>query len=197
MAVQSGDVLRVVAKMDTPGGVVQNTFHVKYSGEVEVGNATFQAAVAGVLDDCYGAFVADLHENLDFVTITFWNVTQDLPLNDTDWPTLVDGGGVGNMLPAQVAALTLYGTAVARSQGRKFWSGFGGAALAADGRIDATTYNHIQNGADDLLGNIDAGDGTFAFGNYRYSDGRFAQWNTRATDLEWHTQRRRTYGQGL
>jgi len=197
MAVQPGDVLRVVAHFATPGGIVLNTYHVKYSGEVEVGNAGFQAAVADVLDDCYGSFVSDLHENFTFEKISFWNITQDAPLNDSDWPTLIDGGGTGNMLPAQLAVLVKFGTAVARSQGRKYLSGFNGSAGAADSRIDNTAVSHVNTGTAMLLGNIAAGDGTFAFGNYRYSDGRFAQWNTRETDYEFRTQRRRTYGVGL
>jgi len=196
MSVNNDDVLRVTAKMHMGVVDIQNVFHIQAQGTGTLGDAAAVSAIALRLDDAYANMVAQLSDNLQFDTIEVFNVTQDAPMDEVTWPTLVDGDVVSDQLPTQVAGLVRFTTNVARSQGRKFIGGVIEGDNDANGLPDTDVLTALAAFAADVLTPWLIGSGNFAFGNYNVDLTRFAEWVSPIINTIWSTLRRRRFGVG-
>jgi len=192
MTVDPGDIIRVTAKMDYIGvDDIQNVYHTEHDGGTSVDESDFMLALAAHLDTAYG-YVADiLEDNVLFTEIDAYNLTQDAPMLPIDWPTLVNGDIVGDTLPLQAAALVSFATRTKKSVGRKYISGVAETMQEAGGQLTTAALALLQDFGDELLVGFTVSTVGFQWGNYRASDGRFAQWETATPRLIMATQRRR------
>lgn len=196
MTVNSGDILRVTAKMKMSGKDVQNTFHIEAQDTNDLDDATVVAAVEARLEAAYDNLLTELSDNLAFDSIVIKNVTQDVPISDSGWPTLTTGNTATGDAPPAVAGMVKFPTGVARSQGRKFIGGLVNAVITTAGDPSSALQVSLANYVVDLLDTWLIGDGEFAFGNYDDVLLRFAEWASGLVVDTFKTQRRRYTGSG-
>lgn len=196
MTVEVGDILRVTAKMSVLTDDVQNVYHYEASGTGTATDAATMTAIALALDDAYEEIVAELTTGLRYDTIEFFNVTQDVPMGEDAWPNQVTGSAVGEILPLQCSAVCLFGTATARSQGRKFLPPMKEEASDSRGVVNAATITAILLLIIELLTGVTVGTLTFHPGNWNLLLTRFAEWISGTINPVMKTQRRRVAGVG-
>lgn len=196
MPIADGDILRVTAKMVIGEDDVQNVYHVQAAVTETPEDAPVLAVIGVRLDAAYGALVSSIASTVDFISIETWNLTQDELVGVTDWPTLTDGGNELDQIPQQCAALVLFNTATARSQGRKFLPPFGVNNVDPDGTIIAGTLANILSYANFMLATLVGVGWTGDFGNWNPVLVRFAEWTANQVRDIYATQRRRYIGSG-
>ena len=195
MTVATGDVLRITAKMSLAGGAIQNVYHVLNFALPEDDSVVFDA-LAAELDDAYSEYTAYDPDAHLYDTIQMWNVTQDAPIDEQEWPVLTAGGSASDVAPLQLCGLVLFSTATARSQGRKYYGPFTEAAQSSAGYILAGVVYDLGLIAAHFLTATVAGDAQFAWGNWNNDLGRFASWQSATVQPLFRTQRRRVPGVG-
>jgi hypothetical protein len=194
---QDGDIVRVTAKF-----VYQDldefmcVFHMKLTLTGGASDGDVHDAIAVQLDDGWANLVTSMNQGVDFTTIETWNVTQDRPMWADEWPTLTSATGAADMLPTQCAALSLFDTQVARSQGRKFLPGFTEGINEAGGDLTSTVIAAITSWAAEIMLGISITEGTGEFGNWNKTLSRFADWVYHHVSPILRTQRRRVRGVG-
>jgi hypothetical protein len=196
MTVNSGDVLRVTAKMEALGGVIQNVYYIQAQGTGDVSDEDTVEAIGNRLDAAYGELEAVLTSDLTFRTIEVFNITQDVPVDEFQWPTLDAGGSATDPLPTQIAALVRFTNAAARSQGRKYIGGLTKAATDEDGLPTTAVLTVLGAFAAALLDPWLVGVGEFAFGAWNKDKGRFAEFLSPILNTVWSALGRRRFGQG-
>jgi hypothetical protein len=124
MDIQSGDIVRVTAKMAIGGvGAVQNVFYLRKEGIGEVPASLWPDDIGPWLEDIYGEVNSLLTDNLSYDSWGLFNITQDAPGPDNSWPTLIVGGSATDMYATGVAGLGLLRTERPRVVGRKYFGG--------------------------------------------------------------------------
>jgi len=192
----AGDILRVTCKMHQGASEFQNVYHIKLTVATAPDDNTVFAAVGEFFDDAYSEITDWFPSGFYFDTIEVWNETQDEPGKEAAWPTLTVGTGTGDTLPFQNAALCLFNTTVARSQGRKFLPPMVNGAADNGGYLDSTAATDIAAFIASLLLNFDELTLAFVLGNYNKELARFAEWVSGAVTNLIRTQRRRVLGVG-
>lgn len=197
MAISDNDVLRVTAKMSWSSGTrdVQNVYHLLYSGTGD-DDADVVDDIATLLDGAYAEVIGYIPDDFAFETIEVWNLTQDQPVDEVDWPTLVEGTALTTALPAQLAPLVLFSTNAPRSQGRKYLPFFTEAEATGWGQISAVALAAVADFAADFLADVVFPNGDGKWGNWNKLLSRFAPWLSAAVDTLFRTQRRRVAGVG-
>ena len=196
MAVQSGDVLRVVCKMSWGTNDIQNTYHCQVNGTNFGTNAEVLSDVSDQLDVMYGHLAGDMPGEISFDSIEGYNVTRDEYLGEQAWPSQTVGGASGDPMPPQTSPLVLFNTAVPHSQGRKFLPAMSELYNDTDGTPTATLLFALGNYAASTLTGVNEVDWTAAFGNYRDLSGTFIPWLSSQIKDFFATQRRRYFGKG-
>ena len=196
MTVSPSDIVRITAKMSFNANDVQNVWHVKHLGVTNVDDEDFVTACAAWMEDVYTEVLTSQSTALLYETIEMFNVTDDAPIDEVDWPTLTAGTSAGQSEPPQVALLLKFSTATARSQGRKYFGVPTESDIDAAGALaNDTILDLVSAGAEALAGFTAAGQG-FACGNYREDPLRFAVWLSAIVGTYAATQRRRKLGVG-
>lgn len=191
------DVMRVIAKMSVDEGDIINVYHSLVTiGVVGVSDAEIVTGLSNAVDYCYDLIKAFYSEDLDFDTIEVWNVSQDRPMGEVEWPTLTNGTGTGDLAPLQVAPLILFGTDVARSQGRKYLPAPLESVLNTKGTLTSTFQAAMAAFGAALLPTVNVGEWEYGFGNYNYDLADFRKWTTAIVRDVARTQRRRVLGVG-
>jgi hypothetical protein len=195
------DIVRVTAKMSysTGAGQVQNVYHcILYLPTGPAADSVVHDAIAGALDTAYTYLNTQIRNSLLYDTIETWNVTQDRPMVEADWPVLAAGEASADDPGApQVAPLVKFTTPAARSQGRKFLPPVIETAINNFGTVTSTLQGFMASYALELLGYIPITDfGTLQFGNYSKTYSRFAPWVNAIVSVIARTQRRRVRGVG-
>jgi len=192
-----GDIVRVTAKFLFHGTEdYSNVYHAQCALTGAASDASVHAAIAAKLDSQYDYVVPFQSLAFDYTTIETWNVTQDRPMVEAAWPSLTAGEATGDALPAQCAALTLFGTNTARSQGRKFLAGFMESMSDSGGEILGTLLTALAQYASGLIVPMTITEGEMQFGNWSVDLARFADWASSKIGTVWRTQRRRVLGIG-
>lgn len=195
MAIANGDVLRIVCKMSYGTDMQQNVYHALYTGSTELDDTVFDE-ILDWMDDLYTIINGYVAASVNYDTIEVFCVTQDRPISEDAWPALTVGASTYQPLPPQVAALALFPTATARSQGRKFLPSFAENCTVGDGIIDAVPLGQIATYvATAILGRV-AGAGFLTLGNWNPDLARFAEWIAGIASDQLATQRRRRLGYG-
>jgi hypothetical protein len=197
---EDGDVIRLTAKMSYDSGTaqVQNVYHLVCNFTASQTDSTVQYVLASMLESAYSYLLPFLRSTLKFDTIQTWNVTQDRPMVEDTWPTLVDGDETSiDAYAAQAAPLVLFNTAAARSQGRKYLPPVIESAVSDYGTLSGTLLTAIANFASVLLISASVSVGNnLNTGNYSKLYNRFAPWLSALIEATIRTQRRRVRGVG-
>lgn len=197
MPVNNLDVIRVVADMSFLGVyLVQNTYHYQAITPGAIDDLVVSTSLAEKLDDAYANLVPLLSTEFTFDNILVWNVTQDRPMQTLDWPTLVGGSQSTATMPYQVAALVLFRTNRARSQGRKYLPPMVEQANAGGGVLSTAALTAVDLYGDTIITPAVAGGGTYYPCNYRYSTALVSRWTNFEVGVRFRTQRRRVAGVG-
>ena len=196
MSVENQDIVRVTCKFLLLGEDVQNVFHIQNQGAGSVDDGSAHVLIMLRREDGYNELVPLLSENFIFETFETFNITQDKPMQETNWIELVDGDKIDQVLPKQTSALMLFPTGSARSQGRKYIGGFTEDSNAVGAVPSPALVTALTACLDAWLEPWIVGTGTFNFGNYRKEPLRFAEWLSGFAREVWRTQRRRATGVG-
>jgi len=145
--VEIDDVCRVTAEMNSSlEGDVMNVFWVKQASSYAY-DQDFMEDAALALDTAFDHVVPYMPDTFDFIQVSGYNLTQDIPLPTVSWPTQTSGEvDVAHPLPAPCSLLALMRTGQPRSVGRKYFAPF-----TEDNQVDATWTSAIPASCLNLL----------------------------------------------
>lgn len=195
-AIQDGDILRVTAKMLLDSEEIQNVFYAQYLGTTEVDEFAGADLLADRLDGCWGNINTQMSQDLDYLTIEVYNVTQDAPIQETGWLTQTSGAAIGDELPFQVAMLATFPTALKKSLGKKYIGGYTVDSVDDGGVPNSTTLSNLADFVADLLSALTTANGSFQWGHIREDPLTFVAWLSGIVETIYSTQRRRKIGVG-
>lgn len=119
------DVIRATAKLvNATSGAIQNVYWFKMTSDLSLEPDDVAEDLGEALELIYDGLITDMSEDTTFDSINYYNITQDFPLGDYDWPTLTDGTQTTEELPHGCAALLFARTGQPRVLGRKFLGPF-------------------------------------------------------------------------
>lgn len=195
--INAGDILRVTCKMhaNNVGQDIQNVFHYKHYGDSATDTAWFTAC-ATLMDTAYDALKTQIPNDVTFESIAVWDITQDRPVYEGSWPTLTAGTATADPLPSQTAALALFTSDKARSQGRKYLPPFAENACDTNGKLTSGATAALVTWIADVLLYVAAVNWHSVPGNWSPTKVRFAQWLAGLAQDYFRTQRRRVEGVG-
>ena len=196
MTVADGDVLRIVAKFTQGGDEVQNVYHVRANVSSPPTDAALAAAVGDYMDDVYTSYRTPMSDDMFFSTVATYNETQDAPVGEVPWPTLVNGGQSANRLPPQCSPLLLFTTSVLNSLGKKYLPALTSGSLDPDGSVTTAALTTVATLASTLLDGYDGLTWSLTPGNYRKATAVFIPYLAAVVRDIFATQRRRYVGKG-
>jgi hypothetical protein len=194
--IQDGDILRITCKMHCGASQFMNVYHMKYTGTAPIDGADATDLINEFIDYAYTFIDQCYDDSFKFDTIEIFDVTQDLPVDEVPWYSLVNGGDNGAMLPYQLSELVVFGTDAPRCSGRKFLPAMLETKALADGVIDSATLATIAGWAANLLAGVVFPDGAGTIGAWSKKYSRFAPFLVAVVDDLFRTQRRRVPGVG-
>jgi hypothetical protein len=196
MAVNDGDIIRVTCKMRFSGNDIQNVFHVQYDGVPQL-DVDFMDDVNTAMDTYYQDINPQISAGVYYDTIAFFNITQDRPMGEQAWASLVQGSNnTGEHIAPQLSPLVLFGTYTTKSQGRKYLPFLTSNNTGNYGSVDTVVLTAMATWAANFLGSTALTTGQIGFGNYNKNLTRFVYWVSAFTKAYLHTQRRRKAGVG-
>lgn len=196
MAVQQGDVLRATAEMSIQVDDLQNVLHYRLVSVSEVENSQALLDVAAVLDSLYDHIDGNMGDGVDFDQVRVQNITQDVLLGATAWPTLVAGGLVDDLQPRQAAALVTFPTAVPQTRAGIYFGGFTESANTTNGNITSVLLSNLLDLANEALTVQDIGGNLYEYVLVNREFGTVITLVSAIVHLVWRTQRRRRPGIG-
>jgi len=196
MAIISGDVIRVTAKLSRGVDDIQNVYHVELTGATPPTDAAFMTQIATTLDTAYAFISASMWTGISYDSVEAYNMTQDYWIGEVAWPVQTTGGDPAGTLPAQCSPLCLFLTAVLGSLGRKFLPAFSLSRIDSDGSISATGLGVMLSFVNAILAGYTSGSYSFSFGNYRAATADFIAYVSATVRDLYATQRRRYVGVG-
>lgn len=198
MTVGVDDICKITATLlFASTNVIQNVYHVKNVGAAGVDEDDFASAAATWLDDAYTEFNPQMSDEVTYLNLNMYNITNDVPIGIYDWPVLTAGVNAGYCEPLNVAYLVAFQTGVKKSVGRKYFGGFSEANTQDGGVLDSVVYGTLGDAADILVAGFVADTQDFVAGNYREDPERFAEWTGYQVRTIAATQRRRRIGVGI
>lgn len=195
--VNVGDVVQITARLRY-GGVdaIENIFYVRHEGTAAVDAATFITQAGLYMESCYTTLQLDLSDDVQYEDITYYNVTQDYPMGQEEWPSLTAGTATVDATATQVAFQVNFTTQIKRTQGRKYIGVLTEASVNAGGIVAPTTVTALKNFALAVLSNFSVGAESFEVGHVKASTGAWIPWIGYSVPLLVATQRRRKQGVG-
>src|SRR5438034_335734 len=113
MATAANDVCKIVAVMQGPQIQEEaNIYHVKVVSTAFTNDTSFMNDAAAYLEDIYTNILSQISNQVAFIRIDGFNLTQNYPLPTVAWPTLTTGSSGGDPLPPGVCALLVGRTGV-------------------------------------------------------------------------------------
>jgi len=193
--VHNGDIIRVTAKMSHGADDIFNVFHLRAYGDT-IAEATAETLIANWVDGLYTSLDENFSTGMTFDTISMFNITQDSPMNEVDWPVKTAGLNAAQALPLQVSPLVLFPTSQARSQGRKYLPPITEADSDGAGQLSSDLLAGIADFIAAVLNGPSSGGTEFFPGNWNSDLARFVVWISGKAATYLRTQRRRVRGVG-
>ncbi len=196
MAVVVGDFVKITAKMKLFGtDDVQNVYTFRVDRNDTPNDTVFMTAMALHMDDAYTLILADIADELTFISVDGINISKSELLPDTAWPVLTVGPNTNALLPTQTAACVFWPTTTPKVRTSTFLGGYTEGANFLDGTIVVSVQASLA-----LFGaamrivataSVDAVKGSFNPTLLIFTPAGTAQVPNR-----WRTQRRRRIGVG-
>lgn len=196
MAVVVDDIVRITAKLELDGTFdIVNVFHFTVDVNLTPDDTVFMSDVAFILDTLYALQNNRMSDRITYDVIEGVNVTQSVLLPQANWPVLVVGLAIEEMLPETVAASVFHRTATPRVRATKFmpptteFSSTGGA-------LETVYAGLMQNFANALAAPLLAAQVTLSYGAFNRVLSTFTPVTLGVVPARFRTQRRRRIGVG-
>lgn len=134
------EIIQVIAEMALAGQQILNIYHAISSSAVD--DDDLMIDLGRGLEQVYDQFLANLANDLTFVSLKFNNVSDETFIGEGTWPTFTAGGSSGQFLPLGVAGLITLPTSQPKVRGRKFFAGFTEGDIT-DGVWDSSLTNAL------------------------------------------------------
>lgn len=195
--VDEGDIIRVACRQsyDTGGQDIINVIHLL----CELQTAVFDADVIANIGEAIEIIFDDVRlvqsNTHKFTTLEMKNLTQDILIGVTSWPTFVAGADASIVSSPQVTALSILKTQKSRVLGRVNWGSIPEVYISA-GMLAAAWLTAMADAQAAMLVDIVA---TLTVYDYIVYNREFGTWN-RANGsvaiIPTRTQKRRSTGFG-
>lgn len=195
--VNVGDVVRVACRQTygPAGPDLINVLHLVCRLQTSVIDDEIRADLGSVIEQIFDPMRIVVANFLKYTTLEMKNITQDILLGITAWPTFVQGGVAGAPTSPQVVALSMMKTDKSRVAGRLNWGGIPETNVT-DGVVGAPVLAAMATAQTNMLTDIIAIFSAYGyivfnreFSTFRVPNGSLAVDVTR-------TQRRRSLGFG-
>jgi hypothetical protein len=197
MTVQPDDVVRVTCSfVYDDASVIQNVFYYQNMGSSAVDDADVLTDLVGEIDGYYGALTSTWSSRMVPRDLILHNVTQDVPIGSSPWPTLVDGQSALESLPLQCAPLVSFQTGITKAVGRKYLPPVDEAHNAHGGALAAPLLADMLAWAVGVLGGVTIDGQPFYAGHLSDVTQGFVRWLTSEVSTLIRSQRRRVLGVG-
>jgi hypothetical protein len=124
------DILRIVPTIEMGVGVtVQNVYYCKVTQAGGIDDGDVLDDMGDWMDDVYTPVQLAMPDDATFEEIKITNVTADVDIGTTSFPTLTQGNASGEPYAPGVAGLVLAFTDKLRHTGRKFFGPFNEGSL--------------------------------------------------------------------
>lgn len=196
MAVEVGDVLRIAARMRLAGiGDIINVYNFVVAVNGFLNDGQVMDAVANIMDDLYTTINQNVHQDVAYESIEGLNVTKSELLPDRDWPLLVAGANITDMLPEMNAACCFFRTITPKVRASKFLPPFG-VNTQTDGALNAVPVTEIEAFGDFLVAPIVETSLTLGYVSRNRVTGIITSVSSRVVPARFRTQRNRRLGVG-
>jgi len=197
MPLNSGDILRITAKMSLLSQDVQNVFHARAGGASADTDSNIVDDCAAAMETMWATIYGALDDRLNFDTVSVYNVTGDRFMGEVAWPSLTTGGySTSKTLPMQAAALIRFPTATLGRQGRKFLGGLGDNLINDDSTLTSAFSAALVSFISVVLAGITGSDYSASFGVFNPDTSSFAAFVRGIVNAYCGTQGRRRPGVG-
>jgi hypothetical protein len=197
MTVQPDDVVKVTCSfVYDEVSVMQNVFYYQNTGSSAVSDEDVLTDLVGEIDGYYGSLTSTWSSRMVPRDLVLYNITQDLPIGSSPWPTLEDGGSALESLPLQCAPLVSFLTGFAKAVGRKYLPAVDEAHNSHGGALAAPLLADMLAWAVGVLGGVTIDGQPFYAGHVSSVTGGFVRWLTSEVNTLIRSQRRRVIGVG-
>ncbi len=150
--INDGDVVRPVAFLHTVDlSVNNNVFQMEIGATGGASLDTILDRILTTLELVYSIVRLFQTARTKYDHVTFYNITQDIPLPQKDWPTIIAGALGDDDLAHMTAAMLSFGVGLPRVFGRKFFGGVGESALDQDGLWGTTQITKLTDISVEML----------------------------------------------
>ena len=196
MSVAANDVVRATARLNlTDGQIAENVYHFLVTAANS--DANVMSSVTDKLEAMYSEITGSMASSVTFLDIQFYNLTQNITMGVSGWPTLTTGSSGSSQAPPGVALLISVTTFAAKVLARKYLAGL------ISGRWTGSAWDSTVLGAVvefvlawTSLGTVSPGSGNFIPG-VRDQSGAFQLFREAIIRAEAGYQRRRRQGVGI
>lgn len=197
MTAQVGDILRITAVMQWAAqDIFTNQYYFQLTTQNEATDTLMMDKIANAMDAFYTIINPHITQTINYISIDGQNITQDVLLPSKAWPVLVNGGGVSDALPTQLAALVYYKTLRPRTRAGQYLPPMEESANTSTGAIQGFVIDDIQDFGNDLVAGILELSVEAVLGAYNPELARFTPVILAIVPPRWRTQRRRRLGVG-
>lgn len=197
MTVVQNDIIRVTAEQSYVESAVQNVFHLRSTNATSVTDAQALLDVAQVMDQVFVFMASRVTTALAYDQVRAQNVTQDVLLGTTGFPTLVAGARSEAALPRQASSIITFPTAKPKTRGSIFMGGLTEADNDPQGIISSALLGQLVSVSLLLLAEIVLGPNSWRYVVFNTVLKTFVLPTGATIPLPWRTQRRRRPGVGI
>lgn len=152
MTVNQNDVIRTANIMGGLGAdEYVNVWFTRYESPAALPDQTIADDIALFLDSFYNGLAPLLNVALTFARTVNKNITQDVLMPDSVFPTTAGGSGVGQMVSPQVAGLLIGRTVKSRVQRRMYLPGLEESNVT-NGNLSAATITALLTAGAQMMG---------------------------------------------
>lgn len=195
--VDEGDIVRIACRQsyDTGGQDIINVIHLLCEVQQAVFDADVVDNVGEAIELIFDAVRLVQSNTHKFTTLEMKNLTQDILIGVTSWPTFVAGADANAVASPQVTALSILKTQKSRVLGRINWPGIPETFISA-GLLHATFLAAMADAQTVVLTDLVT---TLSVYDYIVYNREFGTWN-RANGsvaiIPTRSQKRRSHGFG-
>lgn len=197
MSVAVGDIVRIAAVFQwAVQDIFTNIYHFQVAKNDTVDDTQFMQRIAAMMDTAYINVNPDVSNSVNYVNVEGINITQDVLLPPTAWPTLTIGGSANQALPTQTTALVYYRTLRPRTRAAQYMPPYVESVNDTGGVLVAAAVANLQALGDAWVAGIADVLVEVTLGAYNKPLNRFTPVQLAVVAGRFRTQRRRRIGVG-
>lgn len=191
------DIVRVACRQtyETGGPDLINVIHMQCRVQTAVTDQDVVNNIGEVIEIIFDPMRLEISNTLQYTVLEMKNITQDILLGVTAWPTFVQGASAAAPTSPQVVALSIMKTNKSRVAGRINWAGIPENKVT-EGLLVATTLAAMATVQTNLLTDLIGTLSVYAYIVFNREFGTFNLPNGSLSVIPTRTQRRRSLGIG-